>query len=1148
MFTRPLLLPSALAILLPSLILAAPPQMAAWYDFEAPADPGHSVGMTVWPAVATGYDSAAGVLSLPGIGGNGLYLPNPVSFFGRQATTGTIAMRVKAGFDPAEDRATRVLIDFMRQAGNTQVDGYEIAIYLHEGKLKAKPWLTGVMEIHNPLSQGEWTHLCMTWDSTQGATLYLNGQKVGERNGAFTPTELEPGWPGRVGCHTPGGGFPFAGQIDDLQLFNTRLTADEVAQIAAVTRSPVLSATIAHPRALDIQNRGDAPATVTVQRWEPGRNARMPLYGPMPIGFDTEGFIAGAVPSGVIAEGIRLFPGEQRRVRLPREDGYLQARALRVLAGTGPLMREARANLPQRCGLRVEPAHPHPVIYLSGRPLVIDLRAANGLGRSFSGDLRAEVEHADGTPMGSAQTRLELADGADLTLALPTETCLESGSYRVTITATEEGRVTVLNRFRLHASDGKDCRSLCDIAAAYTSALDDESWLIPMERDGVNVLRMAGAGNAYQFDKIMSATLAHGFKGWNSPAMSYHSVCADPAKLARMKHNARVFGEYMRHNPAVVAQTIAGEGLSYPPCYCAACNEAFRDHLRARFGSLAALNAAWGSGYSDWDQVEQLGSPADVDEAAERLKIMKVAMELPSDNTARWRRLFELDRPRALCWKRWHDAVLVDWYAGFAKSFHETNEHQVDVCEQPCWPNFETHVLFSLGEIADLGGMDLYLPGEMPTTLGYAAELFLNFDMNASIFASRGKPLMVHELYVQDNSPELLPEAQGWWLLGRGYPLMTYFTYNYYYEGIRANLPLVFGLFDKDRKPYPTYPSFKRFSADIKTFDQQYDYHSLQPRETPVALFMGDDVSLANNLETGGATWEAAGVLGHNGAYWLTERNGLPVDFVNDEGLDRLAGKRVLVVPWCHVIRDSSLEKIARFARSGGTVIVDGPLGLFDENYRPYTQLPGGGEKRWGLAFDGFEPAGNTIPYASGEPAPARGVVTNVRTGRGEILHRDENGNPAVVRVPLGRGQVYWFLSAIGPTHRSRVPGISGLNLWLEALRGAGLQPQWTFASAPNQAAGDESSAGSLFDVSMRTRNGNELFVFAVSFFAASQGTLEIGAPRGSYKAFDAMTGTEIALESAEGALRLPIDLPSFGSQVIRIVASTGRPFASGRW
>jgi hypothetical protein len=30
--------------------------------------------------------------------------------------------------------------------------------------------------------------------------------------------------------------------------------------------------------------------------------------------------------------------------------------------------------------------------------------------------------------------------------------------------------------------------------------------------------------------------------------------------------------------------------------------------------------------------------------------------------------------------------------------------------------------------------------------------------------------------------------------------------------------------------------------------------------------------------------------------------------------------------------------------------------------------------------------------------------------------------------------------------------------------------------------------------------------------------------------------------------LRLPIDLPSFGSQVIRIVASTGRPFASGRW
>ena len=136
------------------------------------------------------------------------------------------------------------------------------------------------------------------------------------------------------------------------------------------------------------------------------------------------------------------------------------------------------------------------------------------------------------------------------------------------------------------------------------------------------------------------------------PAVSYGEVCAAPAKRKKVRATARHLGLYLRDNPAVVNQVIGGEGLSCPPCYCPDCTESFRAHLRQSYGSLAALNRAWGSDYARWEAIQPLGSPRDIDETAERLKMMKVALELPSASTERWRRLFELDRPRRE-WKRW---------------------------------------------------------------------------------------------------------------------------------------------------------------------------------------------------------------------------------------------------------------------------------------------------------------------------------------------------------------------------------------------------------------------------------------------------------------------------------------------------------------
>lgn len=1137
----PLILATVLSLVaLPG--LAAP--LTVHYPFDGEASLGESAGPDKWPANAAqawaGPGKLGGGLHLPGRGGNGLYLPNPVAFFGNTASAGTIAMWVRPGFEP-EEGSQRVVIDFMRDAGNTLVDGYETVILVDGAKLKARPALPVTLEVDGALSRDRWVHVAMTWDCETGAALYVDGEKRAEAQRAFEPTPLEADWPGRVGCHTPGGGFPFAGDIDELLLSNRPLTGAEVAGLA--TRSAVRHGLeIAGDWGQEVQVRNAGETTVRLRPcvWEAAADAPEPRWGYLPLAFavtppEREYWVGGPIQGRPGEDVVDLAAGQTTTIVLPAPASLWWRRV-------GLLDDESGAELAGHTftGLRVQLDRLSPHVYEAGTPARMGATITNDTGRGFACVLEAVLQSSEGEPEGECFLPLGLGatDEARLSLSFP---ALTAGAHLLALALSADGQSTTLWRRPIYAVAPGGVGEICDVGAAYTRVAGLEECLRSMGEDGVAVLRMGGKGGEVASATNNIATVAaHGFRVWRTPAVSYRQVCLGAERRAELLRTAEHLGRYLRDNPAVVMQSIAGEGLSAPPCYCAACDAGFREYLRQRFGTLQTLNEAWGSQYADWDEVQQLGSAADIDDAAERLKMMKVALELPEANTARWKQLFELDRSRAIEWKRWHDGVLVDWYADFCRAFHSANGGQTPVGEQPCWANFKTHVLYALAQVSDVGGIDLYLPGEGPTTLGYAAELFLNFDMNVSAYHRQGKPVMVHELYVQDNSPALLPEAQGWWLLGRGYGLMTYFTYNYYYEGQRAGKPLVFGLFDDQDSPYPAYESFRRFSADIKRFDRRHDYGSLRREEPSVALFLGDDVSLANDLETGGATWEAAGVHGHNGAYWLTERNGYCVEFVNDGTLGTLDHETALIVPWCHVVSEISLQRLADFARGGGTLIVDGPLGLYDDGYRPYASLPAGAlGSELGLGFTAYRDEDNQIAVGAGTIA-SRGVAEDIVTGGAEVLHRDAAGRPAVVEASLGRGRVIWLLSSLGRKNLGRHPDPAALDLWGSLLERAGLAPRWRLVE---EAEGQDEG---LLDVSVRLKGEREAFVFVVSFFSSTTGTLELGLPPGEYEATDALSDEPVLLRNEGDTWRLPLALAAEGSRVIRLHAIDGE--GSGQW
>ncbi|HEY6481152.1 MAG TPA: beta-galactosidase [Streptosporangiaceae bacterium] len=95
-----------------------------------------------------------------------------------------------------------------------------------------------------------------------------------------------------------------------------------------------------------------------------------------------------------------------------------------------------------------------------------------------------------------------------------------------------------------------------------------------------------------------------------APGSRQHYCPSAPAYRAAAVDLAQRMAQRYGQHPAVVMWHIGNEyGCHVPACYCEQSAVAFRGWLEARYGTLDALNDAWGGAvwsqdYSSWDQIE----------------------------------------------------------------------------------------------------------------------------------------------------------------------------------------------------------------------------------------------------------------------------------------------------------------------------------------------------------------------------------------------------------------------------------------------------------------------------------------------------------------------------------------------------------------
>ncbi|MDN3495849.1 beta-galactosidase [Planococcus sp. APC 4015] len=464
--------------------------------------------------------------------------------------------------------------------------------------------------------------------------------------------------------------------------------------------------------------------------------------------------------------------------------------------------------------------------------------------------------------------------------------------------------------------------------------------------------------------------------------------CAsNPTWHAYSTRVARRLGERYGRHPAVTMWHVGNElGGGNRLCYCAESSAAFREWVRTRYGTIDALNRAWGTAvwglrYRDFDDV---------------------TAPLASESGHNPSLLLAFDR--------FSSDALRDQYRRERDALHAAG------VRTPITTNLMLTVGGSVADYAewapdlDIVAIDHYTQAADPRR-----ERELSFVASRARGLDRTAPwlLMEHAASAVNWQERNRPKAPG---------EMTRHSIQHIAHGSDGAL-------------------FFQWRASASGVEQ---YHSgLVPHAGTATRQWGEVVALGSILEriseTAGSLVSASqvAILADIPAKWAWEEGQKPL---NDYPLERsgrrwhealaarglvpdvvppaadLSGYRLLVVPGMYAVGDAVAARIADAAAAGATVVIGHLSGIVDEENRVRTGgYPGAFREMLGVFGEEFHPLlhGETTALASG--AVAVDWAERLRSVDAEIIDTylggPLNGLPAVTRRHVGSGSA-WYVSA----------------------------------------------------------------------------------------------------------------------------------------
>lgn len=469
-----------------------------------------------------------------------------------------------------------------------------------------------------------------------------------------------------------------------------------------------------------------------------------------------------------------------------------------------------------------------------------------------------------------------------------------------------------------------------------------------------------------------------GRQAWcpSSPVFREHA-------LALTRATAQRYGSH----PAVRLWHISNElGCHNAHCYCDVSAAAFRVWLRERYGSIDALNAAWGTTfwsqhYAEWDEI------------------------LPPRETLSFR-----NPAQTIDFNRFSSDELLSYYRAEAAVIRESSS-------LPVTTNFmvTAHIrsqdYWQWAPAVDLVSNDHYLDHRLP-----APERELSFAADATRGLAGGHPwlLMEHATSAVNWQPQNRAKDAGEMMrnslthVARGADGVCFFQWRASRQGSEK--------FHSAMVPHA--------GTDTRVWREAVELGQLMGRLGEVA---GSRVQAQVALVFSWESWWATDLETHpsdqvtyleqvHAVYEALWALGVTVDVVQPGA--SLEGYRLAVVPALYLVSDAHAAELDRFVAAGGSAFVTFFSGIVDENDSVRLGgYPGAFRSLLGVTTEEFYPlpAGATLALDDGTTASIWAELLHPTTA--EVVTRFADGQlpggPAVTRNRVGDGWAWYAATAL---------------------------------------------------------------------------------------------------------------------------------------